>query len=148
MVFGMTFRAAFAALTFVVHLRGTGAASEPVNIGDYRDETFVELPYIYTGYLDSKLTPEIAVNILVDPCKEYDAGCCGGRYGVMEYFPDYDGAAEFQQDRACLYEGRAYPIECVEDSQGTVMSYQDLRISDYDIYVNDECLGEYVNQLA
>lgn len=130
------------ALLVQYFLPGVEAVSDSEDIGKYRDETFVELPYVYSGYLDSKLTPEVAIKVLVEPCKEYDAGCCATRYGVMEYFPDYQGAALYQVDRTCLYEGRSYPIECVVSNDGVLMSYQDQRVSDYDFFYNESCVGE------
>ena len=117
------------------------AAFDADDIGKYRDETFVELPYVYRGYLDSPLTPEVTIKILVNPCSEYDAGCCDNRYGVMEYFPQYDGGGEYQVDRTCLFEGRTYPIECVTDHNGNLMSYQDLRVSDYDLFIDEHCVA-------
>jgi hypothetical protein len=112
------------------------------DISTYRDETFVELPYVYTDRVGGKLTPEVSVLILINPCAQYDAGCCAGTYGAMEYFPDYDGAAEFQTDRMCPFQGLSYPIECVIDRNGENVPYGNLRISDYENYFHADCKGD------
>jgi hypothetical protein len=119
-------------------------AFDAADIGKYRDETFVELPYTYKGYLDAPLTPEVAIKIFLNPCEGSDAGCCANRYGIMEYFPEAPGIAQYQVDRVCLYEGRSYPIECVQDHTGVLMSYEAQRLSDYDLFFNSSCTGKCV----
>lgn len=103
---------------------------------------FVNLPYKYAGYLGATLTPEIAVQIIVNPCEGHEAGCCAESYGVMEYFPDFDGAAKYQIDRMCKFEGRIFPVDCLVDEGGQLVSYKTARISDYALYYDSTCIAE------